>query len=116
MPPSLGPRASRVYEALRDAIAPGRLAPGVKLPATARLAADFEVAPVTARSALRRIEAEGLLAREVGGGTFVSALARPAVLVVDDEPGGGGPLGGHVARTGFEAVSAGGSARHRSER
>lgn len=108
MPTSLGPRAVRVYEALREVLIQGGLAPGAKLPATARLAADFGVAPMTARSALQRLEEEGLIALELGRGTFARAPAPPVVLVVDEEPEVLRVLGDHVARAGFRPVPAGG--------
>lgn len=106
----LGPRAYLVEETLRDRILDGALAPGVRLPPNARLAAEFGVALMTVRSALKRLQGDGLLSVEPGRGTFVRAPAPPAVLVVDDDPGVRSLLAGHVARAGFRAVQAGGPA------
>jgi DNA-binding transcriptional regulator YhcF (GntR family) len=81
----LGPRAHRIYTALRDQIVQGELMPGFRLPSHAQLAVDFGVAPLTVRHALSQLEAEGLVSREHGRGTFVTARDQPAVLIAEDE-------------------------------
>ena len=78
----LGPRAWRVYQALRDRIRSGELAPGTRLPRLTQLAATFGVAPLTIRQVLARLEAERLVLRERGRGTFVRAAGTPHVLIV----------------------------------
>ncbi|MBV9596637.1 MAG: GntR family transcriptional regulator [Chloroflexi bacterium] len=78
----LGPRARRVYHALIDQIRSGELAPGTRLPAHTQLAASFGVAPLTMRQVLARLEADRLVVRERGRGTFVRAAESPYVLVV----------------------------------
>ena len=83
---ALGPRARRVYTALRDTILSGERVPGDKLPSHLRLAVEYGVAPLTLRQVLAQLEAEGLVSREHGRGTFVRAGTAPAVLIVDDEP------------------------------
>jgi CheY-like chemotaxis protein len=103
-----GPRAQRVEETLRDRILGGDLPPGARLAPNARLAAEFGVALMTVRTALKRLEGEGLLSVEPGRGTFVRAPASPAVLVVDDDPGIRGLPALEVARAGFRALVAGG--------
>jgi CheY-like chemotaxis protein len=82
---SLGPRALRVYEALRHAILAGELGPGSQLPTIPLLAVDFGVSPVTIRNVQSRLEEERLISRQVGRGTFVLAPNPPSVVVVDDE-------------------------------
>ena len=82
----LGPRARRVYHALIDQIRSGELAPGTRLPAHTQLAASFGVAPLTMRQVLARLEADRLVVRERGRGTFVRAAESPYVLVVAARP------------------------------
>lgn len=78
----LGPRARRVYRLLLDRIQSGELAPGSRLPAHTQLAATFAVAPLTMRQVLARLEADRLVVRERGRGTFVRAAEAPHVLIV----------------------------------
>lgn len=76
----LGPRSRRVYDALRSRILHGDLPPGSQLPPHLRLAVEFDVAPMTVRQVLGRLEDEGLVSRELGRGTFVrqhAAARRP---------------------------------------
>jgi GntR family uxuAB operon transcriptional repressor len=62
-------------------------APGSKLPTERRLAEDLNVSRTLVRQALSRLEASGMLSREVGRGTFVKhAVART------DEEETAGPL------------------------
>lgn len=82
MPYELGPRARGAYQVLLDRIRSGELAPGTRLPAHTHLAATFGVAPLTMRQVLARLEADRLLVRERGRGTFVRAAAVPHVLIV----------------------------------
>ncbi|OIK05846.1 PLP-dependent aminotransferase family protein [Streptomyces monashensis] len=60
--------------ALRDGIRDGRLAPGTRLPATRRLAADLGVSRGTAKAAYDQLVAEGYLTARQGSGTRVAAL------------------------------------------
>jgi len=64
------------YVRLRDhfttMIEAGTLAPGTKLPPERTLAEEFSITRVTARQALTRMEAEGLIFREERRGWFVS--------------------------------------------
>jgi len=83
---NLGPRARRVHAALRSSILNAERAIGDKLPSHVHLAVEFGVAPLTIRQVLAQLEAEGLVSREHGRGTFVRAGTGPAVLIVDDEP------------------------------
>jgi DNA-binding transcriptional regulator YhcF (GntR family) len=81
----LGPRAYRIYAELREQIVQGELAEGTRLPSHTQLAADFGVATLTVRHALSQLEAEGLVLREHGRGTFVTARDQPAVLIAEDD-------------------------------
>ncbi|WBO65232.1 PLP-dependent aminotransferase family protein [Streptomyces camelliae] len=60
--------------ALRAAVRDGRLAPGTRLPATRRLAADLGVSRGTAKAAYDQLVAEGYLTARQGSGTRVAAL------------------------------------------
>jgi CheY-like chemotaxis protein len=104
----LGPRSRPVYRSLREQIVAGELAPGAKLPSHTALAAEFRVAPMTLRQVLDRLEAEGLVSRETGRGTFVRAAAAPAVLIVDDEAEIRAVLARHVRRAGYSPIEAAG--------
>lgn len=62
-----------LVDAVRDAIDDGRLAPGVRLPATRALAGDLSVSRGVVIEAYRRLTDEGLVSGHHGGGTTVSA-------------------------------------------
>ena len=98
---SFGPRAQRVYAALRDRIARGELVAGAKLPPHIDLAAEYGVAPLTMRQVLVQLEAEGLVSREQGRGTFVRPQAPPAVLIVAADPALRALLEEYVTRAGY---------------
>ncbi|PSK98010.1 aminotransferase class I and II [Murinocardiopsis flavida] len=70
------PRGRRVAleQALRRAVRDGRLAPGVRLPATRVLAADLAVSRGTVTAAYEQLVAEGYLAARRGAGTVVAAV------------------------------------------
>lgn len=61
---------------LRQAIVEGGYGHGEKLPAERRLAFAFGASRTTVRSALDRLEAEHLVTRRVGSGTFVNFRGR----------------------------------------
>ncbi|KAB1149273.1 PLP-dependent aminotransferase family protein [Streptomyces luteolifulvus] len=67
--------------ALRDAVRDGRLAPGARLPATRRLAAELGVSRGTVKAAYDQLIAEGYLTARQGSGTLVAPLPS-----VDAEP------------------------------
>ena len=102
---NLGPRARRVYDTLRARIVGGELSAGDQLPAYVALAAQFGVAPLTVRQVLAALEAEGLVSREQGRGTFVRTPTVPAVLIVDDEPAVRELLSRFVEQGGFRAIA-----------
>jgi DNA-binding FadR family transcriptional regulator len=61
---------------LRQAILEGRYAHGEKLPAERQFAAAFGASRATIRTALNRLEAERLVTRRLGAGTFVNFRGR----------------------------------------
>ncbi|HEX6509280.1 MAG TPA: EAL domain-containing protein [Chloroflexota bacterium] len=67
----LGPQARLVYDELAEALRAGDFTPGQRLPSHRELATRWNVAPLTLRQALIRLEDEGLLRLEQGRGTFV---------------------------------------------
>lgn len=71
----------RIYAACLAAIRDGTLAAGRRLPSSRQLAADWRVARNTVDDALAQLQAEGMIVRRVGDGTFVApgVAARPAV-------------------------------------
>lgn len=103
---SFGPRAQRVYAALRDRIARGELAAGAKLLPHIELAATYGVSPLTMRQVLARLEEERLVSREQGRGTFVRPQAPPAVLIVEDDPALRALLEEDVTRAGYRPIPA----------
>ena len=103
---SFGPRAQRVYAALRDRIVQGEFAAGAKLPAHIDLATMYGVAPLTMRQVLARLEEEGLVSREQGRGTFVRRQAPPMVLIVENDPALRALLEEYVTRAGYRPIVA----------
>ncbi len=67
----------QIADHLREAIGRGRLKEGDQLPSEAQLIGHYGVARMTIRSALRLLEAEGLITAEHGRGVYVRA--RPPV-------------------------------------
>ncbi|MGW0951045.1 MocR-like pyridoxine biosynthesis transcription factor PdxR [Streptomyces sp. NPDC002545] len=82
-PDAAAGRRAGLEKALRDAVRDGRLAPGTRLPATRRLAAELGISRGTAKAAYDQLVAEGYLTARQGSGTRVAAL--PAVDA--QEPG-----------------------------
>ncbi|WP_367326201.1 PLP-dependent aminotransferase family protein [Streptomyces sp. HUAS ZL42] len=74
-------RRAGLEHALRDAVRDGRLAPGARLPATRRLAAELGVSRGTVKAAYDQLVAEGYLTARQGSGTEVASLP-----FVDAEP------------------------------
>ncbi len=73
--PALAPYA-RVKQHLKDGLAAGRWAPGALMPSEAELVARFGVSRMTVGRALRELQAEGLVQRTQGVGTFAAHEAR----------------------------------------
>ena len=70
-------RRAGLERALRDAVRDGRLAPGTRLPATRRLAAELGISRGTAKAAYDQLVAEGYLTARQGSGTQVASLPSP---------------------------------------
>ena len=103
----LGPRATRVYEALRRSIAGGELPPGTKLPAHTELAQQYGVAPLTMRMVLGRLEERGLVSREQGRGTFVRARTSAAVVLLASDEELRDQLSARITEAGYQPVVVG---------
>ncbi|MFP4634475.1 MAG: GntR family transcriptional regulator [Nitriliruptoraceae bacterium] len=73
-------KGQRLHEILEDLVA--SCDPGTRLPSERELASRYEVARMTVRGAISRLESQGLVHRVQGQGTFVSEprLAQPATL------------------------------------
>ncbi|HWP19474.1 MAG TPA: histidine utilization repressor [Burkholderiaceae bacterium] len=74
-----GPRAAsasylKVKQYLKDGLAQGRWRPGELMPSEAELVAQFGVSRMTVNRALRELQAEGLVERLQGVGTFAAQL------------------------------------------
>jgi GntR family histidine utilization transcriptional repressor len=67
---------SRVKEFLKAGLADGRWRPGQLMPSEAELVAQFGVSRMTVNRALRELQAEGLVERVQGVGTFAAQLHR----------------------------------------
>jgi GntR family transcriptional regulator/MocR family aminotransferase len=82
-PPPAARRTRReLYEQLRDAIRAGRLAPGLRMPATRQLAQRLQVSRNTVTSVYELLVGEGLLFTRPGSGAFVA----PAVPALEARP------------------------------
>ncbi len=75
-----GPKYKAVAQAIREGVATGDLAEGVKLPPVRDLAWTLGITPGTVARAYTILTDEGMLTAEVGRGTYV-ARARPAGLM-----------------------------------
>jgi GntR family transcriptional regulator, histidine utilization repressor len=64
----------RIKQHLLEGLAAGRWAPGALMPSEAELVARFAVSRMTVNRALRELQAEGLVTREQGVGTFAAPL------------------------------------------
>jgi GntR family transcriptional regulator/MocR family aminotransferase len=74
------PLQTQLYRALREAILRGRLAPGLRLPATRVLARDLRIARNTVVAVFEQLVAEGYLEARVGAGTVVATIRPEALL------------------------------------
>ena len=66
----------RVKHYLKEGLAAGRWPPGALMPSEATLTAEFAVSRMTVNRALRELQAEGLVQRTQGLGTFAAPLHR----------------------------------------
>lgn len=65
-------KSESISEELRRGILDGKYPPGSLLSSNIQLAADFDVAPLTANRALNKLVAEGLVIRKRGHGSYVA--------------------------------------------
>jgi GntR family transcriptional regulator, histidine utilization repressor len=70
------PPFARVKQFLKDGLGAGRWAPGALMPSEAELVAMFGVSRMTVNRALRELQAEGLVVRTQGVGTFAAPLHK----------------------------------------
>lgn len=70
------PPYARVKQFLKDGLADGSWAPGEQMPSEAELVAQFGVSRMTVNRALKELQAEGLVERSQGVGTFAARLHR----------------------------------------
>jgi GntR family transcriptional regulator, histidine utilization repressor len=76
---------TRVKQHLRDGLAQGRWPPGALMPSEAELVARFGVSRMTVNRALRELQAEGLVQRTQGVGTFAAPLHKvSSTLTISD--------------------------------
>lgn len=71
-------RYEQIADHLRDLV--DRSGPGERLPSEAELCGQFGVSRMTARHAVQQVEAEGLIERRRGAGTFVRSRTVPRDL------------------------------------
>lgn len=76
------PIAQQVYEHLRQRLLEGKYSRGQRMPSETQLAEEFQVSRATVRHALAMLEAQRLVSRRQGDGTF----ATPNVLDVYLKP------------------------------
>ena len=69
---------ARVKQHLKEELAAGRFPPGALMPSETELVARFGVSRMTVNRALRELQAEGLVERVQGVGTFAAQLHRVA--------------------------------------
>jgi len=72
------PRRTWVYRQVLDAVREGRLPAGARLPSARQLSVAWTVPRGAVDEAFAQLQAEGLIERRVGQGSFVSAVLRQA--------------------------------------
>ncbi|MCX7646833.1 MAG: FadR family transcriptional regulator [Rhodobacteraceae bacterium] len=78
------PLSTQVFEALRERIRAGVIAPGAQLPTEAELCQSFDVSRTVVREAVARLRSEGLVVPRQGKGVFVSEAPRESFNLPDD--------------------------------
>ena len=76
---------TRIKQYLMEGLAAGRWPPGALMPSEAALVVEFGVSRMTVSRALRELQAEGLVERTQGVGTFAAPLHRvSSTLTIHD--------------------------------
>jgi len=75
-PETIGAPYQRVKQFLKEGLAAGRWPPGALMPSEAELTAEFSVSRMTVSRAIRELQAEGLVQRSQGVGTFAAPLHK----------------------------------------
>ena len=91
---------ARVSSLLAAEIIGGALSPGSRLPGEHELAARFDVSRGTIRQALARLEADGLIEKHPGAGSFVSFEGH----LLDERLGWSRALAAHGVQTSTEVL------------
>lgn len=78
------PPSDQIRDQLRGLITSGILGAHERLPSVRQLASDLGVAPGTVAKVYKLLEAEGMVATRIGGGTRVSVGAHTTPLTVVD--------------------------------
>lgn len=76
--PASKPLHVTVTEDLRRRILSGEFSIGTKMPSLRSLTSEYDVSEVTAHTAIRALQAEGILESASGSGTFVKAFPSGA--------------------------------------
>lgn len=95
--PAVGARGRRLAELILAETGRAGLGTGSRLPTERQLATSLGVTRSSIRQALAALEADGLISREVGRGTFFMEAGGRAISALRDSPSGlpgGGPPGG----------------------
>ena len=71
------PLYAQIRDYLRENIVTGKLPANTRLPAARQLALDLGVSRVTIETAYIDLEAEGLIVRRIGSGSYVNPQAPP---------------------------------------
>lgn len=95
-PSAATPPYQRVKAWLKDGLARGRWPADVAMPSEAELVARFQVSRMTAGRALRELQAEGLVQRRQGRGSFAAPLHRVASTLTIRDLHEEIEAGGHV--------------------
>jgi GntR family transcriptional regulator of arabinose operon len=74
------PKHRQVYQALSREIQSGRLKRGDRLPSEAELVRTFGASRITVGRAVRDLQAQGLVERRAGSGTYVTSRSAPGAL------------------------------------
>ncbi len=74
-----GPLYEQLYQAIRDDIRTGRIAPGERLPSKRAFAENLGVSTITVEGAYRQLALEGYIHTEPKRGSFAAELPQPEV-------------------------------------